>query len=181
MTAETFWDAVWITVFAAILVALSVTLLPTVPSIQMVVVPMWFGYWMLTRRPQLSAWIAFFGGMLLESAWGVPPGGCILFFFTIWQLIRLFRKELPKEIQPLHGLLAGVVFAPFFRLWIWAYSIFWLGLDAADAIRPGLTGIFVMPAVGALGGGAVFALAKAWSFDALEPKQEETLSNEGQD
>lgn len=181
MTAETFWDAVWITLFSALSVALSVTFLPSLPSIQLVVVPMWFGYWMLTRSVRLSAWVAFFGGLLLESAWGIAPGGCILFFFMIWQLIRLFRKELPKEIQPLHGLLAGVVFAPFLRLWIWGYSALWLGWEAADAIRPGLTGLFVMPAAGALGGGAVFALAKAWSFDALEPKREETLSNESQE
>lgn len=181
MTAETFWDAVWLTVFSTLLVALSVTLLPSVPAIQLVAVPAWLGYWMLTRSARLGAWMAFYGGLLLESAWGIPPGGCIFFFFMLWQLIRLFRTELPKEILPLHGLLAGVVFAPFLRLWIWGYSAIWLGGEAAEAIRPGLSGLFVMPAAGALGGGAVFALAKAWSFDALEPKQEETLGNEGQE
>lgn len=181
MTAESFWDGVWVTVFSVLLAALSVTLLPATPSIQLVVMPMWLGYWMLTRRARLAAWVACFGGLLLESVWGIAPGGCILFFLMIWQLIRLFRKELPKEIQPLHGLLAGVVFAPFFRLWIWGYSFLWLGAEAAEAIRPGLTGLFVMPAAGALGGGAVFSLAKLWSFDALEPKQEETLSNESQE
>lgn len=181
MTAEKFWDAVWLTLFSAVIVALSVTLLPAVPAIQLAVAPIWFGYWMLTRSVRLAAWIAFFGGMLLESAWGIPPGGCVLFFFMLWQLIRLFRNELPKEIQPLHGLLAGGLFAPFLRLWIWGYSLLWLGAESAEAIRPGLTGLFIMPATGALGGGAIFALAKLWSFDAMEPKQEETLSNEGQE
>ena len=44
-TSERAWDAVWLTLFAAVLVGALNRLLPSTPAIQLAVVPAWLGYW----------------------------------------------------------------------------------------------------------------------------------------
>ena len=174
--SERRWDALWLTLFAAVLVGALNRLLPSVPAVQLVVVPAWLGYWMATRGPRLGAWVALWGGALLECDWDLPPGTCILFLLMIWGAIRLFRDNFPEEIGTLHGLLWGVTLAPVFRLWVWAWSACWPGV-AAEALAPSLAGLLATPCAGALGGAAAFALARRAEFRVLKPKQEETLGH----
>ena len=113
-TSERAWDAVWLTLFAAVLVGALNRLLPSTPALQLAVVPAWLGYWMATRGPRLGAWVAIWGGALLECDWDLPPGTCILFLLMIWGGIRLFRDNFPETVGTLHGLLWGVALVPIF-------------------------------------------------------------------
>ncbi len=178
MIAERRWDAVWLTFFLILLVALSQTLLPELPSVQLVVVPAWMCYWMLTRGKRLGLWVALWGGGLLETVWMLPPGGAILFFVLVWYLLRTFRKELPETITPLHGLVGGVLVAPILRLWVWLYAILWTGQTTAYTLMPTLPEMILMPATGALGAGLIFALAKQCEFCVLIPPKEAVRGDE---
>ncbi len=169
MVTERTWDTLWISVFLLLLVSLSQSLLPAYPAWQLVVVPGWICYWQLTRRRKPGLWFALWGGTLLETAWDVPPGCAILFFLGLWYLRHTFREQLPTPITPLHGLIGGMVLAPLLRLWVWFYTLLWWGPTDAALLLPSLGGFFIMPAAGALGGGALFALAKACEFRVLEP------------
>ena len=141
MRAERFWAAVWVTVFLSALVGVCSAVMPRVPAVQLAVAPAWVAWWALTQSARLGAWAALWGGALLEAAWGVPTGGCVSFFLTLWLVGRVWREALPEELRPLHGLVGGMVCAP---------------------------------ALGALGGGAVFALARACDFRVFAPPKEET-------
>ncbi len=178
MITEHSWDALWNSVFLLILVSLSQTLLPPVPAWQLVVVPGWLCYWILTRKRRLGLWLALWGGLFLEAAWGVPPGCAPLFFVGLWYLRQTFREQLPEPITPLHGLIGGMVLAPLLRLWIWVYTLLWWGATDAAIVAPSLGGFFIMPAAGALGGGAIFALAKACEFRVLVPKTDKRHDDE---
>ncbi len=178
MVTERTWDTVWLSIFTILLVSLSQTLLPPYPAWQLVVVPGWICYWLMTRRRSAGLWLAVWGGLFLGCAWTVPPGCAILFFLGLWYLRQTFREQLPMPITPLHGLIGGMVLAPLLRLWIWLYALLWWGPTAASALAPGLGGFFIMPAAGALGGGAVFALAKAFEFRVMAPPNEKGYDDE---
>ncbi len=178
METERTWDAIWLSVFLLVLVSLSHTFLPAYPAWQLVVVPGWLCYWILTRRRKLGLWMALWGGLFLEVAWGVPPGCAILFFLGLWYLNLFFRKQLPYPVTPLHGLIGGMVLAPLLRLWVGFYTILWWGPTEAGSLLPSLGGFFIMPAAGALGGGAIFALAKVCEFRVLMPPTEKRPDDE---
>ena len=181
MTAGRAWDAIWLTLFPLALAGRGVALLPQRPVVQTVFLPMWVCYWVLTRGSALGAWGALWGGVLLEGLWGIPPGGGALFMLLVWRALRLARSRLPEPdaIAPLHGLLIGTAFVPLFCLWLWFYAVLWLGPTASVGLAPTLPGLVAAPAVGALGGGAVFALARACDFRALRPPQKEAAGDEG--
>ncbi len=181
MTAARAWDAVWLTAFPLALVGVGAALLPQGPAAQIAFVPMWACYWVLTRGAALGAWAALWCGVLLEGAWGMPPGGCVLFLLLLWRVARLVRARLPvpDEVRPLHGLLLGTVLAPLFRLWLWLYAAAWFGPVGAGGLVPSLPSLIAAPAAGAVGGGAVFALARLCDFRALRPSRKEAAGDEG--
>ena len=178
MRSERFWDGVWVTLFAAALVGALGRLLPAHAALQLTVVPMWLGYWIATRSVRLGAWVALWGGALLECEWGLAPGACALFLLAVWGGVRAGQANFPKEVGTLHGLLWGAALAPLFRLWIWGYSALWPGM-ATEALAPSLNGLLGMPCAGALGGAAAFALARRADFRVLRPKAEERLDHAG--
>ncbi len=181
MTASRAWDAIWLTVFPLVLAGGSAALLPHNPVIQGAFLPLWCVYWMLTRGPRMGVWVALWCGVLLEVIWGVPPGGCALFFVFVWRILRLLRARFPdaEALTPLHGLLLGTVLVPLLRLWLWLYAVLWLGASSASGLTPSLVALIVAPAIGAVGGGAVFTLARLWDFRALRPPKKEVESDEG--
>ena len=174
MRAERFWAAVWVTVFLSALVGVCSAVMPRVPAVQLAVAPAWVAWWALTQSARLGAGAALWGGALLEAAWGVPTGGCVSFFLTLWLVGRVWREALPEELRPLLGLVGGLVCAPALRVWLWLWAVPWLGGEGAAPLRPGLTGLVAAPALGALGGGAVVALARACDFRIFAPPKEET-------
>lgn len=176
MENSRFWDLVWITLFSACLAGVCEGLLPHVPALQLVFLPAWYAYWIVTRGPRTAAWVALWGGALLESAWSLPAGTCIFFLLGVWWGVQGFRDLLPLEVSPLHGLVWGVVLAPLLRLWVWGYSAIWLWGEARP-LAPSFAGLVAMPASGALFGALPFALARATDFRVLRPKREETLSH----
>ena len=74
MNAERAWFAIWVTVFLPALVGLCGAFLPAYPAVRLAVAPVWMAWWTLTAGPSLGAWVAVWGGALLEWAWTVPPG-----------------------------------------------------------------------------------------------------------
>ncbi len=177
MTVERKWDVVWVTVFLVILSGLSLTLLPNHSILQLVPVPAWMGYWILMRGRRMGLWVALWGGILLETTWMVPPGCVVLFFLFFWWLVRTFRKDLPDQLSPLHGLLGGLLLTPLLRLWVWCYSLIWMGSEALQ-LAPDFAEMILAPALGALGGGVIFALAKRCEFRVLQPTIEEVRDDE---
>ena len=179
MTATHFWDALWFTLFPLVLVGAGQVLLPATPAFQLAFLPIWLCYWLLTRAAAMGCWCALWCGILLETAWGVPPGCCVLAFLTLWQLTRLFRKRLPapNAIKPLTGLILGTLLVPVLRLWLWLYALLWLDTTQSNALAPSLMALIAAPALGALMGGAVFALARAFDFTALRPLKEEVIND----
>lgn len=173
MGGERVWAAVWVTAFLPALVGVCAVAVPAVPAAQIAVAPAWVAWWALAAGPRLGAWAAIWGGALLEWAWGVPPGACVGFFLALWGAGRLWRSALPKPLRPLHGLIGGMVGAPLLRLWLWLWALPWLGVGGAAPLRPDVAGLAATPALGALGGCAIFALARAWEFRALAPRGEE--------
>ncbi len=178
MVTERSWDALWLSILTLLLVSISQTLLPAYPACQLVFVPGWLCYWILTRKRRLGLWLAIWGGLFLESAWSVPPGCVILFFVGLWALRHKFRDQLPLPITPLYGLIGGVLLAPLLRLWVWVDALLWWGPTTAEAIAPSLGGFFIMPAAGALGGCAVFAIARGCEFRVLVPVLEKGHDDE---
>ncbi len=175
MRIEGVMDVVWTTLWCAALVGVSGAWLPNTPAFQLVFVPAWITYWLATRGAGAGRWIAFWGGALLESAWDVPPGACILFFLLIGELFRLYREALSETSMAGYGLLVGVVLAPALALWLWLYACLFPGFDAS-ALAPHFPSFLILPATGALGGAVVFALARGADFRVLRPPQEETLN-----
>lgn len=173
-----FWDGLWVTLLVAALVGFGEALLPAVPAVQLVVVPAWLTYWLMTRKWRLGVWVAIWGGLLLEASWRLPAGCVILFLLGVCGACWAWREALPREVGALHGLLMGVLFGPLFRVWVWAYSVVWLW-EEAGVLRPTFAGFFVMPATGALGGGLVFAVARWADFLVLRPEPEEGLGDGG--
>ncbi len=167
-------DILWITVFGTALVGSSLAFIPNIPAVQLAVVPIWFAYWILTRSIRVGIWTTIWGGSLLEWAWGLPSGSCILPFWGICLGCYHFQNFLPKVWLPVHGLLLGVVLAPALRLWIWVYTeLFYIGGN--HELTPSLGGMFIMPASGALCGAIIFALAHRLDFQVLHPVHEESL------
>lgn len=179
MGAERFWAAAWVTLFLPALVGLCGAFLPTAAAIQLAVAPGWVAWWVLTAGPRLRVWAALWGGALLEWAWGVPPGACVLPLLGLWAGARAFRESMPERPRAVHGLVGGMVAVPALRVWLWLYAMPWVGPEAAGALRPGLSALCAAPAAGALGGCAVFALARACDFLALRPPREEARADAG--
>ncbi len=179
MTRETFWATAWVTLFLPALVGTCATLLPEALPVQIAAAPVWVVWWTLSAGARLGVWAAVWGGALLETAWGVPPGACALFFLMLWGGARALGDNAPEAYTPLHGLVGGMVLAPLFALWLWVWAALWLGGASAAPLRPDLVGMVLLPATGALGGGAIFALARACDFRALWPPRQEALGDAG--
>lgn len=172
MNAERAWFAIWVTVFLPALVGLCGAFLPAYPAVRLAVAPVWMAWWTLTAGPSLGAWVAVWGGALLEWAWTVPPGACVLPLLALWGAGRWLKESLPAKLHPWHGAFGGLILVPLLWFWLWLYAALWVGVEAAAPLRPGL-GFLLSPLTGALGGGAVFALARACDFRALAPEPEE--------
>lgn len=177
MDAERVWAAVWVTVFLPALVGLCGAVLPAHPAAQLAVAPAWVAWWALTAGPRLGAWAAVWGGALLEWAWAVPPGACVIPFLALWGVGRLPREGLPR-LAPWNGAVGGALLVPALWIWLWLWAALWQGFAAADPLRPGAL-FFLSPLAGALGGGLGFAVARACDFRALAPKPEEDAPHAG--
>ncbi len=181
MRTEHLLDGVWLTLFLPLLAGVSVMILPQTPAIQLSVVPLWAAYWMLTRAARMGLWVSVWGGVLLESLWGVPPGGMVIALLILWYCARLIHWRLADspDVRPIHGLLVGAPAVPLIHLWLWLYAMIWWGPTAAEPMAPRLGALVAAPAMGALGGGLLFALAQTFDFRVLRPKKEEAAGDEG--
>lgn len=178
MHAKRFWERVWLFFFPMLLLAFSYALLPQTPTFQLLILPVWVLYHFLTRKPKHTLWLAIWCAILCESMWTLPPGSCVTAFLLTHWLLKYFREFLPLQLTPYHGLLAGVFFLPLLRMWIWFYAFLWLPQTTAMLLRPSLTDFILTPAVGALGGSAVFALAAKMEFLIFKPNPKDVRKNE---
>ena len=178
MSAERVWAAVWVTFFLPALVGLCGVFLPNIPAVQVAVVPSWVVWWVLTTGPRLRVWVAVWGGALLEWAWGVPPGACVIPFLAVWSLTALFKESLPEKIKPIHGAWWGAPAAPAMLIWLWLYSILWMGPEGALPLRPTF-GTFLAIGTGIGGGWLTFLVARACDFRVLTPPKTEAHGDAG--
>lgn len=178
MRPKHFWGAIWFILFPILLTAISRELLPETPTLQLLIVPTWAFYWLLARPERQSLWITCWHAILCETAWTLPPGTCVTFFMLLWWIVRTHRDLFPINPQPYHGLLCGVTLLPVLRIWIWLYAILWPTLPDATPLRPTLLSLILLPAVGALGGSMLFALAEQTSFLIFRPTPKEMLHDE---
>lgn len=175
---EHIWNCVWLTIFPLLLAALSKTFLPSSPIFQLLILPLWATFWALSRPAKQALWILLWHAVLCETLWLLPPGACVTFFLLVWKIIRLYREWLPFQPTPYHGLLSGVILLPMLRLWIWIYAALWPTLPDASYLSPSFLEIVLTPAMGALGGSAIFALAQKTDFKVFNPKPEELRDDE---
>lgn len=173
MRAEHLWGSLWFFLFPIFLTAVSQTFLPHTPPLQLLILPVWAVYWMLSRPLKQGFWISGWHALLCEVYWSLPSGTCITFFLLIWWLIRSYRELLPTRPNPYHGLLCGVILLPALRSWIWLYALLWPTLEDAGPLYPSLVEIITIPAAGALGGSAIFALAAKTEFLIFKPNPKE--------
>jgi hypothetical protein len=178
MNAERFWATIWLFVLPVLLTALSVSFLPQTPVIQLLIVPLWTLYWILTRPLRQSLWPTIWAAILCECAWQVPAGACVTFFLLLWWGVRYFRDILPIHPSPYHGLLYGVALLPLLHLWLWIYAFLWPTLPDAMPLMPSLVNLILLPAVGALGGSAVFAVAHHTEFRIFIPSPQDLREDE---
>lgn len=178
MSAERTWDGVWCSVWLAVLTGVCAGLFPHSMTLQLLLVPLWVAYDLVTRGPKLGAWLALWGGLLLEGVWHVPPGSCASFFLLLWWVLTHFRESLPPmEVPAVYGCVLGVLLVPCLRFWLALYAIPFYGWSSAEFL-PTVGGLFLGCVAGLLGGAALFTLADAMEFHVLKPKQEERLSDE---
>ena len=167
-------DILWLLLFPPVLTGVTLSLLPGLMPVQLAFLPIWVGYWLMSRNAVSGAVAAVWVGILLEWAWGVPPGACSLFFLIVWRGIRLWRRHLPERVCALHGLLGGTVGVPAFALWLWLYGLLW----PSGGVWPTLPQLIFAPAAGALMGGAVFTLAARWDFRVIQSDIREVMGDE---
>jgi hypothetical protein len=179
MTVERFWSTIWLFVVPTVLMAITTTLLPSHPVLQLIVLPLWMLYTLLTRPTRQSLWPVLWAATLCEANWDIPPGACITFFIPIWWGVRNYRDLLPVRPSAYHGLLSGVTLPPILAVWIWLYAILWPFWPSATPLMPSLTTLILLPAIGALGGSALFTLAQKAEFLVFIPKPQELREDEG--
>lgn len=178
MSAERAWDAVWRSVWLAVLTGVSVGLFPHWMTVQMLVVPLWVAYDVVTRGPRTGCWLAIWGGLLLEGVWHVPTGACVSFLLIVWGVMTRFREELPPmEVPATYGCVLGVLMVPLLRFWLALYAVPFYGWASAQLL-PSLGTFLWSCFAGLFGGALVFALADVTEFHVLKPKREERLSDE---
>lgn len=178
MNTKRFWSTCWSFVFPVLLTAISDILLPNTPVLQLLLLPMWVVYRLLVYPSRQTLPLAIWCAILCESTWQIAPGTCILFFLFLWWCVRYFRKILPLRPMPYHGLLCGVILLPVLHLWIWFYAVLWPGIPIASPLLPTLASFILLPAIGALGGSAVFALAQQTEFLIFMPNWQEMREDE---
>lgn len=178
MSTERFWATVWLFLLPVVLTAVSATCLPHTPVIQLALVPLWMIYTLLTRPTRQSVWPIIWSAILCETAWGVSAGACITYFLLLWWGVRSYRDLLPLRPSPYHGLLYGVSLLPLLYLWIWLYAILWPFGPHFAPLTPTLVNLILLPAVGALGGSAIFALAQQTEFLVFTPTSQEMREDE---
>lgn len=178
MRTERFWATVWLFVFPVVLTAFSCTFLPQTPVTQLLLVPTWTAYTLLTRPTRQTLYPSLWTAILCEAMWDIPPGACITFVLLFWWLIRSYRDFLPLRPSPYHGLLCGVALLPTLHIWLWLYALLWPTVTDAGPLMPSLVTLILLPAVGALGGSAVFALAQRMEFLVFLPTPQEMREDE---
>ncbi|MBQ9694213.1 MAG: hypothetical protein IJV69_05595 [Kiritimatiellae bacterium] len=178
MNAERFWCWVWLITFPTLLAALSKTYLPERPVFQLLLLPSWAIYWIFTRPIKQALGVAICFAFLCETIWLIPTGSCITFFLLIWWFVRTYREFLPIRPSPYHGLLCGVILLPLLRVWLWIYTALTPTIPTAAFLSPSLSEIILIPALGALGSSAIFALAQRMEFHIFVPKTEELRDDE---
>ena len=177
MSAERFWNLMWLFAFPVLLAALSRAFLPETSIFQFLVLPLWAIYWNLTRPSKQALWVSLWHAVLCEALWLLPPGACVTFALVVWWIIRTYRDLLPIRPAPYHGLLCGVIVLPVLRLWIWLYAILW-PTATASYLCPTFAEFILIPTVGALGGSAIFALAQKTEFRIFIPKADALRNDE---
>lgn len=165
-------DLLWISILPIVLTGVCDGLLPSIAIFQVAFLPVWCIWLLLTRTKNVGIWISIWFGQLLEYAWLLPPGTCILFFLFCWAIIESLRENLPEQISPKFGFLIGAAIAPLMRLWMAVYVFLYLGFDTATYLWPTFGEFILAPVVGALGGALAFKLANRCEFFALRPKIE---------
>ncbi len=178
MRVEQFWSTAWLFILPALLTAVCLTFLPQTPVMQLPVPTLWTTYWLLTRPTKQTFWPGMWTAVLCETAWDIPPGACLTFFILFWRGIRFYRDLLPIRPTPYHGLLCGVVLLPLLYLWIWLYALLWPLLSDTKPLMPSLINLILLPAVGALGGSAIFALAQQTDFLIFTPNPQDLREDE---
>lgn len=150
-------------------------LFPSLAVVHASFLPVWCIWFLLTRTSKVGLWVAIWFGQLLEYAWLLPQGTCILFFLLCWSVVEAFREELPETIMPSLGFLIGALVAPVLLLWSAIYVFLYTGSEGDSYAWPTFGQIILAPVIGSLGGALAFKLAERCEFFALRPKIERSV------
>ncbi|MDO5463103.1 MAG: hypothetical protein Q4F99_06440 [bacterium] len=165
-------DILWVSILPVVLTGICDGLFPSFAVLHIGFLPIWCIWLLLTRTSKVGIWIAIWFGQLLEYAWLLPQGTCILFFLLCWSIIEAFRETLPEKFSPGMGFLIGAITTPILLLWTSIYAFIYLGDVKAFYLWPTFGQFILAPVIGSLGGALAFKLAPRCEFFALRPKIE---------